>query len=277
MSNAISGLGSKLVSAVNDVQTSIVSTQGELASGNRTLNQNESGVVSRLSAQSTSYGSIVKNITFAQNVVSVAQTSLGSISSIISQLKDLALQSSSVGVNDADRISLQKTFAALANQITSLGLSANVNGSNLLNPETTPSLVVVTDIPSFDKPATAIASVDIPTLATAIGATPNGGSPALDISSVAGATAALDTLNIQLDTVATAQASLAAASTGLNAVQSNAQSLSSGLTAVAATIQKIDSTRLQLQLQALNTQQTVDYYLVTQLNTSASAILNLFR
>jgi hypothetical protein len=42
-------------------------------------------------------------------------------------------------------------------------------------------------------------------------------------------------------------------------------------------IQNIDPTKLQAYLQNLNTQQSVDYYLVSQMNTEAAAVLTIFR
>jgi hypothetical protein len=42
-------------------------------------------------------------------------------------------------------------------------------------------------------------------------------------------------------------------------------------------LQAVDQTALQAQLQQLNNQQSVDYYLVSQMNTAAQAVLNIFR
>jgi hypothetical protein len=42
-------------------------------------------------------------------------------------------------------------------------------------------------------------------------------------------------------------------------------------------IANIDPTALQAKLQEFNTQQSVDYYLVSQMNTEAAAILSVFR
>jgi hypothetical protein len=42
-------------------------------------------------------------------------------------------------------------------------------------------------------------------------------------------------------------------------------------------MQAVDSTALQAKLQGLNNQQSIDYYLVSQMNTAAQAALTIFR
>jgi hypothetical protein len=43
------------------------------------------------------------------------------------------------------------------------------------------------------------------------------------------------------------------------------------------TIEKPDQAKLQMDLSALNNQQSIDYYLISQLNTAASAAMTIFR
>jgi flagellin-like hook-associated protein FlgL len=84
-------------------------------------------------------------------------------------------------------------------------------------------------------------------------------------------------ISAQIDTVSTAQASLAAASAGLDAQLKNATNIKNGMQKTVDAISNINPTALQAQLQQLNTQQSVDYYLVSQMNTAAAAILSIFR
>lgn len=266
MNNVITGLASTLASAVNDVQREIVKTQTDLANGKRTLNPAEYGVVTRLSSQSSAYATVVQNVVAGQNVINVAQSGMTSIVDIMVQMKNLAVQSSSVGLNSGDRASIQVTFASLASQVANLGTSAAVNGNNLLNGST---LSVTTDITGAGNPTTTIGPVDVAATATAIGAA--------TIATVAGAAAALVTLTTHINTMASGQASLSASAVALEAQGKNAQKLSDGLSKVIDSVQNIDATRLQAYLQNLNTQQSVDYYLVSQMNTEAAAVLAIFR
>jgi flagellin-like hook-associated protein FlgL len=386
MSMPLSGLAQTLSNSVASVQTQIVDVQNQLASGTKTLDPAQNGVVTRLSAQSSAWGIAQNNIATAQNVITVAQAALTSIATIMTQMKSLATQSSSGGLTTSDQSSLNTTFASLAAQVTSLGLNASVNGNNLLS--STVGIKVTTGISGNTNTAsstTGVAGVDIPSLATTLAAlsiangvsstgtvgtqtvaiTTTGTSTVAEVDKVtfssmssgdsvtvggltftanqallgtqvqtafyglsvgatsgsatsygaysgtllkfnvtgtsgeasltfsataAGATSIVATgtkvtnadyatqiLTAQLTTVSTGQSSLSASSTGLKAQSSNAQALQTGLGNTVAQIQNIDATAMQAKLQQLNNQQSIDYYLVSQMNTEAAAILSIFR
>jgi hypothetical protein len=63
----------------------------------------------------------------------------------------------------------------------------------------------------------------------------------------------------------------------LAADQSAVTSLGTNLQSTINSLQAVDQTALQAQLQQLNNQQSVDYYLVSQMNTAAQAVLSIFR
>jgi flagellin-like hook-associated protein FlgL len=96
-------------------------------------------------------------------------------------------------------------------------------------------------------------------------------------NNVTNAQAAIVSLTTQLNTASTGQSTLAAGATGLAAQSSNATALKTGLTNTVNSIQNIDATAMQAKLQQLNNQQSIDYYLVSQMNTEAAAILSIFR
>lgn len=96
-------------------------------------------------------------------------------------------------------------------------------------------------------------------------------------AAIANANKATQIITGQIDTVSTAQASLAAASAGLDAQLKNATNIKNGMQKTVDAISNINPTQLQATLQQLNTQQSVDYYLVSQMNTAAAAILSIFR
>ncbi|MBU3619496.1 flagellin [Polynucleobacter sp. JS-Fieb-80-E5] len=166
MSNTITSLASTLTQSVDAVQKGIVETQNQLASGQATLNAAETGVVSRMTAQVSGYGSVTKNLTDAGSAVDVAQSALTSISTIMSQLKGLATQASSAGFASTDRDSLNLTFQNLTNQIQQLVTSASVNGANLLNTDF--GLQVTTGIDGTPGSQTQINATNVGNLVTAL-------------------------------------------------------------------------------------------------------------
>jgi flagellin-like hook-associated protein FlgL len=265
MPNVISSLSTTLSSAVNSVQKEIVSTQTQLASGTKILNAAELGIVTRLSAQATGYKSVTQNIVAANNIINVGQTALGSISTILSQAKDIATQSANAGLQTSDRTALNTTFLQLMAQVTSLITNAGVNGENLLGTGT--GLKVQVGITGTSQTTVAHLAMSLTSLGIDLSA----------VDSQTNAQSAIDALTTALSSVSTYQSTLSASKTGLDASAAAALSLSTNLQATVDSIQNIDETALQARLQQLNNQQSIDYYLISQMNTAAAAALAIFR
>jgi len=77
--------------------------------------------------------------------------------------------------------------------------------------------------------------------------------------------------------VSTNQSTMSATKTGLDSSAAASLSLSTNLQATVDSIQAVDQTALQAKLQQLNNQQSIDYYLISQMNTAAQAALTIFR
>ena len=131
--NIATSLTSVLTQNVNSVQAQIATTQQQLATGIKQTNPAIQGIVTRLSANVSQYSSIATNITAAQNVVAVGQTSLSTISSLIQQMQQLATQAASGGLSTTDLASLNTTFTALASQISAAVSNASINSTTVLS------------------------------------------------------------------------------------------------------------------------------------------------
>jgi flagellin-like hook-associated protein FlgL len=267
MSSLINSLAPTLVSSINAVQKGIVDTQTQLASGTKNLNAAEVGIVTRLSAQAAGYKSVTQNITAGINVINVAGTALNSISTILSQAKDIATQAANAGLTSGDRTALDTTFQQLLLQVTSLIANAGVNGENVLLAGS--NLTVQSGITG-----TAASQTTITNLAMSVATL--GVSTSL-VDTQANAQLAITALTNALTTVSTNQSTLSATKTGLDATAAASLSLSTNLQATVDSIQNIDQTALQAKLQQLNNQQSIDYYLISQMNTAAQAALTIFR
>jgi flagellin-like hook-associated protein FlgL len=259
-----------LASSISDVQKEIINTQNQLSSGKRNVNAAEYGIITRLTSQASGFDTAVKNITAASSVVSVGQTTLTSMASIATQLKNLATQGSSAGLNNDDRDSMASTYASLYDQLSTLTTAASINENNII--DGVAGLIVRY---SADSAATTFTNVDI-AAATAL---------TTISSAVAGhatfSQAICETIVTEMDTylqsISTAQGSLTAISVALDAYSTGAKGLSSALNSTVGSIQDVDSTALQTKLQSLNNQQSIDYYLVSQMNTASAAVLAIFR
>ena len=274
--SAITGLTSTLVQGVNSVQAEIATVQNELATGVKTMNPAQKGIVTRLSSQVPIYSSDAANITQASSVINVGQTSLNNLSTIISQMQQLATQAASGGLSTTDLASLNTTFTALASQISAAIQNATVNGNNFLYNSPTGTYGSTTNgtiTIQIGLDTTGTATIVGQGLDTTLAMLVTG----LSISSQTGANSAITALASGLTSVSTAQSNLNAFSTAMASDLASVTSLGANLTTTINSLQAVDQTAAQAELQQLNNQQSVDYYLVSQMNTEAAAILTLFR
>ena len=274
--SAITGLTSTLVQGVNSVQAEISNVQNELATGVKTMNPAQKGIVTRLSSQGAIYSADAANITQASSVINVGQTSLTNLSTIISQMQQLATQAASGGLSTTDLASLNTTFTALASQISAAIQNATVNGTNFLYNSPTGTYGSTTNgtiTIQIGLDTTGTATIVGQGLDTTLAMLVTG----LSISSQTGANSAITALASGLTSVSTAQSNLNAYSTAMASDLASVTSLGANLTATINSLQAVDQTAAQAELQQLNNQQSVDYYLVSQMNTEAAAILTLFR
>jgi flagellin-like hook-associated protein FlgL len=257
---------STVVNSINNNNNTITLVQKELTDNKMQLDPASQGIVTRLSSQVSSYDSAQKNISAAQNVLSVSLTGLSSISNILSQMQSLATQSADSTVGAADKAKINQTFQSLMKQIDSLSSSSQINGVSLLSSGAA-AMKVQSGINSADQ--TTINAVASDSTSLAINT--------LDVSTAAGATAAIDALKAATDTISTNQSSLNAYAVGLKSQSDTNTSISQNLQSSIDAIQKPDQAALQAQLQVLNNQQSINYYLMNQINTEGQAMLTMFR
>ena len=273
--SALNGLAATLSQGVAQVQKEIIQVQSELSSGKKTLNAAEVGIVTRLSAQVSGYKNIATNVKSGLDLLSVTSTALSSTTTILSQMKDIATQAANAGLTTSDRIALNSTFGQLASQVGSLLKGATVNSTNLLCTTdylddasvNTDDQVLQTGLTSSNTTTLVSAQLDTTAAMVLTG----------DILTQTAAAAYIDTLTSALSLVSTKQSIVGAEQTGLKEQATAALSMATNLQSTVDTIENIDETALQAKLQQLNNQQSIDYYLISQMNTAASAMLTIFR
>jgi flagellin-like hook-associated protein FlgL len=273
--SSLNGLAATLSQNVTAVQKEIVTTQSELSSGKKTLNAAEVGIVTRLSAQVSGYNNVATNVKSGLDLLSVTSTALTSMTTILSQMKDIATQAANAGLTTSDRVALNSTFGQLANQVASLMKGATVNSTNLLCTTgylgdasvNTGDQVLQTGLTSSNTTTLASAALDTTAAMVLTG----------NILTQTAAATYIDTLTSALSLVSTKKSIVGAEQTGLKEQATAALSMATNLQSTVDTIENIDETALQAKLQQLNNQQSIDYYLISQMNTAASAMLTIFR
>lgn len=267
MSIGITQSSSSIVlNSIKDVNTQTSTLQQELASNQNVLNPAQQGIVTRLSSQASGFTAAQTNISKYQNVLGVTSTGLTSVASLVTQLQTIANSSNDPSVTAATAATNQKTFAALLKQIDTLSSSSQIDGVGLMG-STSTDINVQSGITATD--VTAMTAVPSDTTSLGINA--------LDVSTAAGAATAIDSLNTALATIAASQASIASNQLSLTNTSALDTSIAESLTKTITNITQPDASKLQQELTQLNTQQSINYWLMNQMNTQAQNVLTLFR
>lgn len=271
MNNSITTLASNLQSAVNDVQARLAATHKQIADGKQPLSKQDSSVVARLSAQAASQSKVQSNISNANNIISVAQSGLSSIASILTQMQSLATQVSNGLYNATDRGNLYDTFSQLNAGITKIAAANGINGNNLLSGNDTLAVISASD--GVNNKTIAIQGIDISSLQAGLNSLPF----ADPTFGEANASAAIALINQLTSQISATQASWSAVSDNLNAASDSSTKLAASSQKTVDDIQNIDLTALQANLQALSVQQSLDFQVISQMNAAASSLLGIFR
>ncbi len=261
-----SNAASNILGSLGNNSSLITSIQTQLSTNQKILDPAQQGVVTRLNSQVASFNAAHNNINKAQNVLSVASTGLKSIASLITQMQELANKANSPTMTDDDRTKLNDTFTGLLTQLSNTAENTLIDGSGLLGASAT-DLSIQTGLDTTDATVIHAHSADATSLSI----------DGSDISSVSGAASAISALKSALSSVSAYQSGVAADQVSLSSKDTLNSSISSNLQNTIDSIQKPDAAQLQMDLQNANNQQSMNYYLINQMNQEAQSVLTIFR
>jgi flagellin len=252
----------QLAQAQNVVSTGLAIGSAEDNGAIWSIAQSERSTVQSLDA-------VKSSLQTGQSIIDVANSAGTTVSNLLTQMSQKALAASDTSLDTASRAALNNDFVALRNQITSTVQNASFNGVNLLNN----SLTQITSL------ANAQGTSVLTTLAQNL--TLGGGvitiSATTTISTVASAQAAITVVNVSLNNVDTALASLGTSSNALDTHLNFVSSLQDTLTTGIGNLVNADLAKESATLQALQTKQQLGIQALSIANSSSSALLGLFR
>ena len=183
-----------------------------LSSGNRINNASDDAAGLAISNSMTSQiNGMNQAISNANDGVSMAQTADGALSEVtnmLQRIRELAVQSASGTYSDDDRTNMQAEVGLLSAQITNTLTNSDFNGVNLFDGTAGGGTGVV----SIQVGADSGDTIDMDFKAI------NDSTSGVDISTVAGANAAMTSVDAQLKVVDNARAKLGAAESRMNSV-----------------------------------------------------------
>ncbi|HYS79989.1 MAG TPA: flagellin [Anaeromyxobacteraceae bacterium] len=211
---------------LTNTQTALDSSLAKLSSGYRITKAGDDaaglGVSTSLTAQTKSFNQAVRNANDGLSVVQSAEAGFNEIANILTRMRELAMQSSSDGVGNTQRGYVQTEKSSLSAEIDRIANSTQFNGTNLLNISTA-SLdfqVGIGNVAANDRITVSTVDIQAATLGVA----------SFDLSTKAGAQAALTTIDAALNTLSSARSSFGAMGnrlqSAINAVQTFAEATS---------------------------------------------------
>ena len=216
-----------------------------------------------------SLDAVKSSLQTGQSIIDVANSAGTTVSNLLTQMSQKALAASDTSLDTASRLALNNDFVALRNQITSTVQNASFNGVNLLNGS-------VTKITSLaNAQGTSVLTTNAQQLT--LGGTIVTLSATATISTVATAQAAITVVNVSLQNVDNALATLGTASGALDTHLNFVSNLQDTLTTGIGNLVNADLAKESATLQALQTKQQLGIQALSIANSSSSALLGLFR
>lgn len=260
------GMQHDIISSVKRVDNRMTDVNQMLTTGKNILGAAEQGIVTRLNADIAGFDAATSNITKAGSVVDVSLAALESVADILTEMKKLATKSADDATSANDKDKLQETFNSLLSQVDDLVDSAEIDGINLVN-STAADIDIQVGLEAADTFTIGAQSSDAASLSI----------DALDIGSTGDASAAITALETAIGTVSASQSSLTANDVGLSSRSKTISSVSGNLENTKAGIENADLEILQSELVQLQTQKSIDYYLIGVMNQQAQSVLSIMR
>jgi flagellin len=190
-------------------------------------------VAESLNAQSASGRVAMRNTNDGISVIQTAEGAMDSVGDIISRMRELAVQSSSETLADDERAYIQDEFEQLSLEIDRIASSTNFNGNSLTDGTTT-ALDVQVGVMNTANDRITITLNDL--TASTLGVD----TAAVDLSSAAGAQAAIDTFDTALDSVSSYRSELGAAQNRLDSALENMETYVENLEGAESQIRDAD-------------------------------------
>jgi flagellin len=219
-----------------NTQLQLDSSLSKLSSGYRITKAGDDaaglGISVNLEAQIRSYNQAVRNANDGISLIQTAEAALNEQSNILSRLRELAMQSASDGIGNTERGYIQSEVDELVAELERVAQATEFNGQKLLDGSATTL--------EFQVGIRNVAANDRISVTTVDATTATLGVNTLDLSTKAGAQAALSTIDTALQTLSTARATLGAAGNRFNSAVASIQAASESLSAANSRIRDVD-------------------------------------
>jgi flagellin len=221
----------------------------------------------RLRSQVRSLSQAQRNANDGISLVQTAEGALNEVNSILTRLRELAIQAANGTVSDNDKATLNEEFQSLINEVNRIGRSTEFNGVKLLDGSST----TVTFQIGFGT-TTGIDSLDV-SLSASLSTTLSLSS--LDIGSTGSTSTAISTIDSAINTVSSLRGRLGAAQNRLNSTINNLAVQVENLSAAESRIRDVDVAYETAQLTRNSILQQAAISVLAQANAQPQTALQL--
>ena len=221
----------------------------------------------RLRSQVRSLEQAKRNANDGISFVQTAEGALNEVSSILTRLRELAIQASNGSVSNQDRETLDEEFQSLINEVNRIGSSTEFNGIKLLDGSSSSVSFQV----GFGTTA-GIDTLDVslsPALSTSLSL------QSLDIGSGGTTTTAITNIDAAINTVSSLRGSLGAVQNRLGSTINNLAIQVENLSAAESRIRDVDVAFETAQLTRNNILQQASISVLAQANAQPQSALTL--
>jgi flagellin len=219
---------------INSAQES--SALSKLSSGSKITQASDDAaglaISTRISSDVTTLQQAATNASQATSILQTADGGASNISDILARMKSLASESSSGTVTDSSRAYINSEFSQLTSEIDSIASGTRYSGQSLLDGTSAfaSGVAILVGSSASDTISVTLSSLTSTSL----------GISALDVSTQAGATTALTTLDTAINSVSAARATIGAQESRFNFSASSISTQSQNLQSANSAITDVD-------------------------------------
>jgi flagellin len=227
---------------INAAQES--SSLAKLSSGSKITQASDDAaglaISTRISSDITTLQQAATNASQATSILQTADGGASNISDILARMKSLASESSSGTVTDSSRTYINSEFSQLTSEINSIATGTRYSGQSLLDGSSAFASGVAVLVGSSATDTITVTLSSLTSTSLGIGA--------LDVSTQAGATTALTTLDTAISTVSAARATIGAQESRFNFSASSISTQTQNLQSANSAITDVDIAAEQAKL-----------------------------
>jgi flagellin len=222
-------------------------------------------ITTRMDAKVRGLNQAVRNANDGISLAQTAESAAGEVSNILVRMRELAVQSANGTSTTEDRAAIQLEVDALISQVDDISTRTDFNGTSLL--DGTANLDIQTGVDSGETVNITVADLR----ATALGV------GTVDLSTSAGASAALGALDTAIETVSSERANLGAQQNRLDATVNNLTSTVTNLTESSSRIKDADFSVESTKLASAQILSQASTAMLAQANQSQQGVLSLLQ